>query len=395
MPASIAGHVTAAGSTTKPIVVVLLRESRRGDAEFDAYWVLHRPGPFAFLRPPGTYYLFAFEDRNGDLAFQPDEPAGWHGTPVRAPARARLEGVDVALQPGANGLAALRRLDALGAVDVRSRTKQRHAGDVAGLSDPRFSAEAGKLGLWNPSRFLERFGAGIYFLEPYDPSKIPVLFVHGASGFPQEWSYLVSRLDRSRFQPWVFHYPSGLGLQESSDVLTDVLDELRSDLRCPSVIVVAHSMGGLVARTAIQRRAGGGAGLVGLFVTISTPWQGHTAAGLGVRHSPVVIPSWNDMAPGSAFLTALRATPLPPDVAYHLFFGYRGGETLVLRENSDRSVTMQSMLDPAAQEEAVRIHGYHEDHQSILTSADVSRTLNQLVDDEARRVRRGDPRAGR
>ncbi|MGD8210729.1 MAG: hypothetical protein PVH37_26560 [Desulfobacterales bacterium] len=32
--------------------------------------------------PPGTYCLFAFEDKNEDATFQPDEWAGWYGDPI-------------------------------------------------------------------------------------------------------------------------------------------------------------------------------------------------------------------------------------------------------------------------------------------------------------------------
>jgi pimeloyl-ACP methyl ester carboxylesterase len=394
----ISGAVTASAPAAKPIVVVLLEDEAGRGARAAAYWVLHRPGPFAFLRPPGTYRLFAFVDLNEDLAFQRGEPVGWVGAPsaLRAVAGTPLEGLEVALPPRADARTDARAQDALAKADLRTLARQRHAGDVARLDNPRFSAEAGRLGLWDPSLFMERYGAGVYFLQPYDPAKVPVLFVHGASGHPQEFGPLVAGLDRARFQPWVFQYPSGQRLQVVADVLADVLDELRERYHVPTLFVVAHSMGGLVSRMAIlQQRAGAAEGGVGLFVTISTPWLGHDAAGLGVRHSPVVIPSWNDMAPGSAFLATLRASPLPPGVAYHLFFGYRGGETLTMRENSDRSVTLQSMLDPAAQEEAAGIHGYFEDHRSILLSGDVSRTLNRLMDEAARRVHRTESSAQR
>lgn len=389
VPVPISGRVEASTPTAKRVVVVLLEE-KLGTPAPAAYWVLHRPGPFAFLRPPGTYQLFAFEDENEDLAFQRGEPAGWYGKPssVLAAPGHRVEGLEVQLRR--SGREAAARVEAtLARANLRALPRQRHAGGVTRLDDPRFSASTGKLGLWDPSLFLERYGMGIHFLQPFEPGKVPVLFVHGASGYPQEWAPLVSDLDRSRFQPWVFQYPSGLRLQVVSDALADLLEELRARHRLGTVFVVAHSMGGLVSRTAIAlRRAGGDEGGVSLFVTISTPWRGHDAARLGVQHSPVVVPSWNDMAPGSAFLRALRASPLPPDVAYHLFFGYRGGETLTMRENSDRSVTLQSMLDPAAQGEAVRLHGFFEDHQSILQSADVSRALGKLMADAADRVER-------
>jgi pimeloyl-ACP methyl ester carboxylesterase len=190
-------------------------------------------------------------------------------------------------------------------------------------------------------------------------------------------------LDGTRFQPWVFHYPSGLRLQVVADTLADLLEELRSTHRIPAVIVVAHSAGGLVARMAVRQRDRGPPSAVKLLVTLSTPWQGHAGASKGLGRSPVVVPAWIDMAQGSAFLEALGASRLPAGLAYHLFFGYRGGETLTMRENTDGSVTLQSMLDRRAQAEAVRVHGFHEDHTSILRSAEVSRALSQLLDETA------------
>ena len=389
-PVVIAGDVTSALPTTKPIVVVVIRvgESRSSVA---AYWVLHRPGPFTFLQPPGTYRLFAFVDENEDLAYQPAEPAGWYGAPsvFRTSSESPAEGLAISLRVHPTPSTSVRALMALAGEPLGPLTRPRHAGDVLILDDPRFSAQAGKLGFWDPSLFLDRFGTGIYFLQPYDPAKVPVLFVHGASGYPQEWTYLSSVLDRTRFQPWVFHYASGMRLLAVSDALADILDEVRDRYRIEAVVVVAHSMGGLVSRMAVrQRDAVTQEGAVKLLVTISTPWRGSAGASRGVNRSPVVVPSWNDVAEGSAFLEALHASRLPPSLAYHLFFGYRGGGTVTFGESSDGSVTLQSMLDRQAQEEAVRIHAFNEDHTSILRSAEVSRELNELLDDMAMRLRR-------
>jgi len=218
---------------------------------------------------------------------------------------------------------------------------------------------------------------------------VPVLFVHGASGYPQEWTYLSSVLDRTRFQPWVFHYASGMRLQAVSDALADILDEIRDRYRVGTVVVVAHSMGGLVSRMAVGQREGtAGEGTVKLLVTLSTPWHGHAGAKLGVDHSPLVVPSWSDVAEGSPFLVALHARPLPPAVSYHLFFGYRGGDTVTIGESSDGTVTLRSMLDRRAQEEAVGVHAFYEDHSTILRSHDVSRKLNELLDELTMRVDR-------
>src|SRR5262249_57488837 len=51
-------------------------------------------------------------------------------------------------------------------------------GEVVTLDDARFSDEAARVGLWRPVEFLEDYGAGIYFLEPYHPNRPSLLFVH-------------------------------------------------------------------------------------------------------------------------------------------------------------------------------------------------------------------------
>ena len=63
---------------------------------------------------------------------------------------------------------------------------------------------------------------------------------------------------------------------------------------------------------------------VRLLVTIATPFDGHEAAKAGVELSPVVLPSWRDMAAGSPFLLSLRQA-LPPNTPHHLFFSFVGG----------------------------------------------------------------------
>ena len=72
--------------------------------------------------------------------------------------------------------------------------------------------------------------------------------------------------------------------------------------------VVAHSMGRLITRAFINRVVAAGDGrAVGLrlFVSVSTPWDGSELAQLAVDRSPVVAPSWYDVAPRSPFLRSL------------------------------------------------------------------------------------------
>src|SRR5262249_37612541 len=156
--------------------------------------------------PAGTYQLGVFEDRNRDLNYQPgEEPAAVFNDAAAFELRAGERRSNIELVIDANGSTRLP-------FAVSAASAERHEitqvpalqmGTLTSIDGPRFSDDNAKIGLWDPFRFLFEIGAGVYFLEPYDPHKIPVLFVHGAMGHPGNWKYLVSTLDRSRFQPWL------------------------------------------------------------------------------------------------------------------------------------------------------------------------------------------------
>lgn len=95
---------------------------------------------------------------------------------------------------------------------------------------------------------------GIYFLEPYDPQKIPILFVHGLMSSPHAWINFVNDLNanpefRKRYQPWVLFYPSGGPIGGNALRLREHLKDLEK--RYPlkrNMVVVGHSMGGLLTQ---------------------------------------------------------------------------------------------------------------------------------------------------
>ena len=160
-------------------------------------------------------------------------------------------------------------------------------GAIADLDDPRFGMENGKLGYFDIYTFLWKVGPGIYFLEPYDPDKIPVLFVHGALGYPQSFGAIVESLDRTRFQPWFFYYPSGADLDRISDFLSQQRGTAAATTRFRQLVVVAHSMGGLVSRSFIlEHHEQAREDPVRLFVSISTPWSGVASAARASNSRP-------------------------------------------------------------------------------------------------------------
>lgn len=240
-------------------------------------------------------------------------------------------------------------------------------GDIASLDEPRFAPEAGGSGLWRPLGFLSGNTLGPYFTEPYDPGRIPVVFVYRIGGSPQDWRYFIDHFDRKRYQLWYFHYPSGMRLDRVSGVLATGLRSLRERHHFPVCYVVAHSMGGLVSRTAITHAAKDeGANFIPKFVSISTPWGGHQAAEAGIRHLKKPVPSWLDVRPGSDFLLNIYATPLPKDTVHHLIYGSIEKGPFCLKGENDGVVTVVSETDLRVKESTPSFRHLLREHTEIL-----------------------------
>src|SRR5262249_14250100 len=157
------------------------------------------------------------------------------------------------------------------------------------------------------------------------------------------------------------------------------VQSLYGQYRYPRMAVVAHSMGGLVARAFVNRVIAANDGRaegIRLFLTMSTPWDGHAAAQSGVTRAPVVAPAWYDMAPGSPFQRSLLDTTLPLTLGHDLLFSY-AGTSRRMREANDGTVTVASQLEPRVQSRARIVRGYNETHTSILESVEVAALLNQ------------------
>ena len=335
--------------------------------------LLHEPGGYELIVPPGRYVLEAFDDRDRNGRPDPGEARGRHGEAVTVtPGGAGVVPMlDIVLAPEAPPLP--ERPDSGLPPPVHST----QAGALIDLAAPAFSAENGRRGYWAPVAFFREVGGNIFFLEPYDPRRIPVLFIHGAAGSAQDWRQVIDRLDRTRYQPWVFVYPSGAAVESMAYLLYWKLLNLQLRHHFDALVITAHSMGGLVARSFLVHH-GVGLPQVRLFVSLSTPWGGEPSADLGVKASPAVVPSWRDMQPDGPFMQTLFARPLPPQLAHVLFFGHRGGYSL-LRPNHDGTVTLASQLRPPAQAEANLVLGFDEDHDSILRSPAVVDQLHAVL----------------
>jgi pimeloyl-ACP methyl ester carboxylesterase len=377
----VTATVRRAQPTNAPIIVVLYARDAHGAARIVSYDVLLNDGAFHFIVPPGHYHVLAFEDRNRNFVYD-GEPIGYlDHPPFRTERDADAPAAEIVL-PAAGGKPPPFPIDlSSAAYATLSAHQTRNVGTIVNLDDPRFSSDNGSLGLWAPLDFREKVGGGIFFLAPYDAHKVPVLFVHGLGGTPADWKYLIGHLDRQRFQPWVLYYPSGASLEVAALVLSRTITDLHVRLGFETLYVVAHSMGGLLARSFISQQVHTGhADFLKLFVTLSTPWSGHRAAELAPQSVPLAR-SWEEMRPSSTFIRQLFAEPLPDHIRYCLLFSYAGNNSL-MRGINDGTVTIASELRYAAQDEADAVLGLEESHDSILRSARTSRLLNRTLEDD-------------
>lgn len=379
----ITGSVYARDVVSKPVIVVAY-ENKDGKASIAHYTVLHQPGPFELLVPQGRCRIFAFEDANQNLIPDKDELAGsMAGESINAYGGGLVENVAIVLEKDGRLPADIPK-DALARYAGNSfRWHSTQAGAIMDIDSPLFSAQQGETGFWSPFEFFRELGANIYFLEPYDPRKIPVLLIHGAAGSPQDWRFFIGSIDRTKYQVWIYYYPSGARLKSMSDIMSAKLIELHKRYQFENLYITAHSMGGIVSRYALVSRNAHRA-YTRLFISISTPFGGEELAESGVAKSPAVIPSWRDMSPGSEFIKMSFANKIPLSIKDYLFFGHKGSRN-PLRPNNDSTVTLVSMLDPRAQAEALKVFGFNEDHVGILNSAHVFeqyRSLLESVDSE-------------
>lgn len=377
---SFTGMVSTEGLESESIILVAFYDPQGKDIA--GFQTKYGPGPFEALLDPVPAYFFGFNDLNKDLIFQRDEPYGWaaDGQAVGASGKS-TENVDITISVDVSNQPPLPE-------QLVDEPLEEHfdahlsfsIGTVSSLDNPWFSEEHAKKGLWEPYAFMEDGGTGIHFLEPYDPDRTPVLFVHGINGSPRNFAALIEQLDHSRYQAWVFSYPSGLKLAWLAKGLGGFLEVLHSTLQFDELHVVAHSMGGLVSRgTFNQCMMASDCSYFRTYTSISTPWNGVASAQSGVKWAPAVVPVWRDLDPTSEYVTTLFDTPLPDHVPYHLLFGFRQ-DSIFGSESSDGVIALTSQLRHSAQDQAVLVHGYDEDHVSILSNEMVLQQVYAILD---------------
>ncbi len=329
----------------------------------------------AFL-PPGDYELFVFADINGNGDFESNEMIG--GTKVTVGPDNSKGGIVV------EGPSISADFDHPGKVDFHLSETVRPTGYVyKSLDDEFFDPKYGKAGVYNPSDLIAHNQGFFFGLEDFDEKKTMVLFVHGISGTPRDWKYITDGLDRSRFQPFFFYYPSGLPLDRLGTMLAQLIETIDKTSKNggPGIVLAAHSMGGLVSLSAINKLSEEAfPSSLKLFCSFSTPYGGDDAAKKWIDSAPVTVPSWRDIGAPSAFLNNLNGRPFPKKLPFYIYFSFNDSSKFKLGESSDGSVSIRSQLLPSVQISATRVIGVNETHVGILNCEATRDSFLRLLD---------------
>ncbi len=292
---------------------------------------------------------------------------------------------------------------------------------------------AGLANLVRPGHFTGQ--PRIVFLEPFDPKKTPVVLIHGLLSTPRTWEPLVMDLMadpeiRARCQFWFFYYPTGQPVPLSALQLRNALDDavIAHKVNKP-MILLGHSMGGILARAQVSRITEreaesivpGVASLpetsrvrralifeprtdVSRVVFLFTPHRGSrwATSGLGawgirlIRLPDTLLNELSDavdqitgveierlptsihgLSPNSRFLRALDSTK--PAVPSHTILGDRGRGTL--ETSSDGVVPYHSAHLPVAESERVVPTG-HSGFDHPASVKELRRIIHEALDAE-------------
>ena len=159
------------------------------------------------------------------------------------------------------------------------------------------------------------------WLQPKIPeaapnARPPVILLHGLFQNRSCLFWLQYRLRAAGYQQIIsINTPPWRDMETSTENLSKKVDEMRIKLKIDKVILVGHSMGGMIARNYVQSR--GGAANVRGMVTLGSPHHGSKLA-------PFALSSMGkSLLPGSAFLRQFNSVLWPNETqAISIFTRY-------------------------------------------------------------------------
>jgi pimeloyl-ACP methyl ester carboxylesterase len=200
-----------------------------------------------------------------------------------------------------------------------------------------------------------------------------IVIVHGYGSSAEEFEALRGKLRDTGLATAVFSYPNDAKLALSGRELASALRAFERRYPDRRLVLLAHSMGGLVARVAIEDPNTGIVQNIDKLIMVATPNHGSNLARV-----PVSLDIWQnwldgepdtvktvffesvldglnearfDLQPESGLLARLNGLPRNPDVRYSLLLGNRGpatGEQLdelrrVIIESQETNVALRAL----------------------------------------------------
>ena len=176
---------------------------------------------------------------------------------------ATMEIGDAPGDPGAPRVCRLRLHNTLNVETVKLRGDERQLAAHFTASKQRALSKRSLnpfawLGILYPETTLK--DCQLYQMDVYDRDRIPLIFVHGLMSDPHIWLNVVNAISadkelRAAYQPWYFLYPTALGIPQTAGKLRESLrqaldhfDPEGDDPGAREMVLVGHSMGGLLSR---------------------------------------------------------------------------------------------------------------------------------------------------
>ena len=193
---------------------------------------------------------------------------------------------------------------------------------------------------------------GLHVPSGFQASRRAVLLIHGLESRAQSLKRMRAAFEHWGVQVVVFDFPNDGPIARSGDHLRDALNQFANQFPNARLVIVAHSMGGLVARYALEMPGAKPASVSDLFL-LGTPNRGSRLAStqpylelvadvlLRLPYPEDIMADGTgeaatDLQPGSRFLTTLNAAGRAKRVRYFVGMGRKSFLSDAVRTGLER-----------------------------------------------------------
>lgn len=381
------------------MVVVAFSNRFSKDEIVSSSYYRRNNSPFGLYLPVGNYQLAVFADIDNNGKYQKHELIGraeLHLSANKFPLN-KTQKINISLQSAS---ISEHNID-LTVPRVKTATSVFFPqGSIRSLNDPVFDKNMAELGMYEPGVFIEKAPGMLYAEEEDYFHKVPVVFVHGIGGSSREFQAISQKLDTKYYKSLYFHYPSGADLNQMAELFYSIF--LSGELyRSPTspMILVAHSMGGLIVKEALNRYQNNDKeNEIKLFISMASPFGGHPSVpDKKSKITPYLLPAWKNLNTSSKFIKNLFRKPLPQSVNHNLIFFYKNISKINLNTSSDGTIPVHSQLRNPVQQQAKVTRGFNKSHAKGLTDPSViyyvinsiNSVRNHLPDTHFRYIQKG------